>query len=436
MRLLQVVVPGRILPDVESALDENEVDYYVIDEASSGDYDAVVYFSVEVDEVESILDQLYEAGLSSDDHGVLVNAKTDIFRRVERQQETESKSASGPYARISDVELQAEARNQLLDVTTFVVMTALSGIVATVGLILDSAAVIIGSMVIAPLLGPALSATVGTVIDDQELFRTGVKYQVGGGTVAIASAALFSWLLKTSYIAPPGKEVANTAQIASRLSPDILSLILALGAGTAGVLSLATGTASAIVGVMIAAALVPPAATVGIALAWGLPILATDAGILVLVNLLAINFAGLVAFWHLGYRPQSWLGLHRTRWTMIKRVTAVVLAIAIVSVPLVITTHSKIQGAKLEERVEGDVSDILRNPQYADVELRKVQVIKDPTTLTHPPDEVVVVLGVPPGRDNPRIHEEIIAHVTRHTSQDIDVRVEYVYSAGASSPSR
>lgn len=187
---------------------------------------------------------------------------------------------------------------------------------------------------------------------------------------------------------------------------------------------------------MIAAALVPPAATVGIGLAWGMPIVATDAGMLVLVNLLAINLVGLVAFWHLGYRPQSWLGLHRTRWTMVKRVTAVVLAIAVISVPLVITTHSKMQGAKLEERVEGDVAAILSDPQYADVELRKVKVVKDPTTLTHPPDEVVVVLGVPPGSVYPQLTGEIITHITGHTSREIEVTVEYVYSKGSSNPSR
>lgn len=436
MRLIQIVVPHGKLSPVETALEERRIDYYILEEASEREYDAIVYFSVELDEVEPVLDRLYEAGLSRDDHGVIVAAETDIFQRVGRQQETESASESGPYARIADVELQAKANEQLLDVTTFVVMTALSGIVATVGLILGSAAVIIGAMVIAPLLGLALSTTVGTVIDDQRLFRTGVKYQVGGVVVAIASAALFSWLLKTTYVAPPGKEVANTAQIASRLSPDILSLVLALGAGTAGVLSLATGTASAIVGVMIAAALVPPAATVGIGLVWGMPIVATDAAILVAVNLLAITLAGLVAFWHLGYRPQSWLGLHRTRWTMLKRGTAVVLAIAVISVPLLITTQSKIQGSKLEEQVEGDVAKILGNARYDDVDLRKVKVVKDPTTLTHPPDEVVVVLGVPPDSSYPRIHAKIITRITGQTNRDIDVRVEYVYSVGASRPSR
>ena len=306
MRLIQLAIPGDILPDIERTLVDEGLDYYTTSEADRERYDTIVHFVVEPDEVEPMLDRLYESGLSSEDHGVIVDVETDLFEEVERSQASESKS--GPNARIADAELRAEAGNQIMDPYSFVQMTVLSALVATVGLILDSAAVIIGAMVIAPLLGPALSSTVGTVLGDQDLFWRGVGYQAAGVVVAVASTAAFAWGLRYAWIAPPGMAVADTAQIAERLSPDILSLILALAAGAAGVLSLATRTKSAIVGVMIAAALIPPAATAGLGIAWGYPVVAMDAGILVVVNLLSINLAGLAVFWYLGYRPPTWLG--------------------------------------------------------------------------------------------------------------------------------
>ena len=427
MRLVQLAVPEETVPAVEATLEDEGIDYYHTDETSRKEYDTIISFSVEPPDVEPILDKLYEAGLSGDDHGIIVDVETDLLEEIQRERESESEV--GRHARISDAELRTEAGNQLMDPYSFTQMTVLSALVATVGLILDSAAVIIGSMVIAPLLGPALSSTVGTVVDDQELFWKGVRYQFGGVVVAVGGATAFAWVLKVTAIAPPGKSVTDTAQIAARLSPDVLSLALALASGAAGVLSLATRTKNAIVGVMIAAALVPPAATAGIGLAWGFPVLAIDSGILVLVNLLSINLAGLGVFWHLGYRPRTWLGVEHTRKTLLKRSAALVLAILVISAPLLMTTHSKIQGAQLEDRAEGNVREALERPQYSDVTIRSVRVVKDPSTVTHPPERVVVTLGVPPGKHYPGLPATVGESVTAGTSRNLDVRVEYVYVA-------
>jgi uncharacterized hydrophobic protein (TIGR00341 family) len=425
MRLIQLAVPEDTVPAIETTLDDEGIDYYSTAETDRRKYDTIVHFSVETPDVEPVLDRLYEAGLSSDDHGVIVDVETDLFEEIERDHESESRV--GRHARIADAELRTEADNQIMDPYSFVQMTVLSALVATVGLILDSAAVIIGAMVIAPLLGPALSSTVGTVLDEQELFWRGVRYQAAGIVVAVASAALFAWALRTTWIAPPGLVVADTAQIAERLSPDILSLILALAAGAAGVLSLATRTKSAIVGVMIAAALIPPAATAGLGVAWGYPVVAIDAGLLVLVNLLAINLAGLGVFWYLGYRPPTWLGIEHSRKTVLKRSGILLLLLLVVSIPLVVTTNSKIQGAQLEDRIETDVREVVDRPQYADVVVESVRVEKDPSDVTHPPKRVVVVLGIPSDTHYPELSPEVAGAIIGRTSQDVGVRVEFVH---------
>lgn len=71
-------------------------------------------------------------------------------------------------------------------------MTAISAVVAVIGLLQNSAALVVGSMVIAPLIGPAMAAAVGTVIDDHELATRGIRLQIIGLGLAIVSAAVFT----------------------------------------------------------------------------------------------------------------------------------------------------------------------------------------------------------------------------------------------------
>jgi len=142
-------------------------------------------------------------------------------------------------------------------------MTVISAVIATAGLLLNSPATVVGSMVIAPLIGPAMSAAVGTVVDDEEMFRRGVRMQVLGVAVAIAAATLFAFALRWLALVPPGLDPLDLAEVSERLAPNVLVLVVAIGAGLAGIISLMTGVSAALVGVMIAVALIPPAAAVG-----------------------------------------------------------------------------------------------------------------------------------------------------------------------------
>jgi len=133
-------------------------------------------------------------------------------------------------------------------------MTVISAVIATAGLLLNSPATVVGSMVIAPLIGPAMSAAVGTVVDDEEMFRRGVRMQVLGVAVAIAAATLFAFALRWLALVPPGLDPLDLAEVSERLAPNVLVLVVAIGAGLAGIISLMTGVSAALVGVMIAVA--------------------------------------------------------------------------------------------------------------------------------------------------------------------------------------
>ena len=162
----------------------------------------------------------------------------------------------------------------------YVVFTVISAIVAAAGLLADSAAVVVGSMVIAPLLGPAVGASVGSIVNDDDLFRTGAKAQVLG--LAVLSVTVFAFFAKFTFLLNIG--IRSLAEVASRVNPGALSLVVALGSGAAGALSLTAGVSAPLVGVMIAAALIPPAAAVGLGVAYGDAVLVVSSSVLVLVN--------------------------------------------------------------------------------------------------------------------------------------------------------
>lgn len=83
-------------------------------------------------------------------------------------------------------------------------------------------------------------------------------------------------------------------------------IVIALAAGSAGVLAFTRGVPATIVGVMVAVALLPPLVDVGLLLGAGYMQLAVGAAILTVTNLICINLAGVLTFLVQGVRPRSW----------------------------------------------------------------------------------------------------------------------------------
>ncbi|WP_181861646.1 TIGR00341 family protein [Haloplanus salinus] len=401
MRLVQVMVPAGKRESILRALDDEGIDYVVTDETSSREYTATVTFPLPSAAVEPVLERLREAGLDREAYTVVLDAETVISSRfddlVERYEEGEENGD-----RIAREELAARARSLAPTWRTFVVMTAVSAIVATAGLLLDSAAVVVGSMVIAPLIGPAMATSTGSVVDDRELLLRGVKLQIAGGVLAVVAAAGFATLLRTAHVVPlEAADVFAIDEVRERLVPDVLSLVIALGAGAAGALSLSTGVSTALVGVMIAAALVPPTAVVGIGLAWGSPRTVSGAFVLVLVNFLSINFAALAVLWATGYRPESWFRQEEARVATLQRIATLGVALLVLSTLLAGVTYGTYRTATFEEDTRVAVDDALAG--YEDLERLSLTVAYEETFPFSRPKRVTVTVGHPPGRETPEL---------------------------------
>ena len=212
---------------------------------------------------------------------------------------------------------------------------------------------------------------------------------------------------------------------------------MALGAGAAGVISLAAGVSVALVGVMIAAALIPPAAAVGIGIAWGKPMVALGAGVLVLVNVLSINLAAIVTLQYMGYRPKNWFKLEHSREETIKRIGVLVVGIALLSVFLGGVTYFTYQGSQFEQGADSAVAHVFQQPSYQQAEKlgTKVQyrqtfpLGKNDYTQNLPfqkPHRVVVTVGRPQGKQYPQLAQRIHDRITQRTGRDVVVQIRYV----------
>ncbi|MDS0476766.1 TIGR00341 family protein [Natrinema sp. 1APR25-10V2] len=425
MRLVQLTVPTGKRETILETLDERRIDYVLTDEDSSREYTAVVYFPLPDAAVEPVLDELQEVGVDEDAYTVVVDAETVVSRRFQALRE-EYEDGDVESDRISRQELQAEADDLTPTFPVYAVMTIISAIVATAGLLLDSPAVVVGSMVITPLIGPALGASVGTVIDDEELFTESVTYQIIGVVLAIGAAAVFALLARMTNIVPPGLVLSNVGEISERLAPDLLSLAIALGAGVAGVVSIATGTSVALVGVMIAAALIPPAGVAGIALAWGQPAAAIGATVLVLVNLLSVNLAGLLTLWYAGYRPENLFRMGETEQRLRQRIVGLVVIVLVFAVFLGGITYASYEAGNFEQDAREAVESTLSQEQYEAFQLLELEVMMGDDYPFRSPEKVVVTIGGPPNGSVPELAETLSERVNRHADASVEVEVRYV----------
>ncbi|MXV61526.1 TIGR00341 family protein [Natronorubrum sp. JWXQ-INN-674] len=436
MRHIQVTIPIGKRETILDLLDDEGIDYVVTDESSSREYDAVVSFPVPTNAVEPVLDSLQDAGVDEESYTVVVDAETVISRKFEQLQ-NEHATESVEEEQISRQELLTRADELTPTFSVFFVMTLISAVVATVGLLLDSPAVVVGSMVIAPLIGPALSASIGTVTNDREVFLTGMKYQFTGVFGGIIAAAVFAWIFQALFLVPPGAEITELDEVAERIAPELLLLPVALGAGAAGILSLATGFSIAIVGVMIAAALVPPMAAAGVALAYGLPVAALGSTVLVLVNLLGVNLAGLLTLRYLGYRPGSWFEISTAQRQFFKQVAVLVGVIFLLSLFLTGVTYSSYQMSAFEQTTDEQAEDVLNDHEDlillgTEVEVREEGLPFDASfDATGQIDLVIVEIGGPPGSYDPEIVAAIDERINQETTGDTDVQVRFVTTGGA-----
>lgn len=430
------MIPAGKRETILDALDDEEIDYVLTDETSGREYTCIVSFPLPVAAVEPVLEKLREAGVERDAYTVVLDTETVISQRFEQLVERyeESEESDGNHNRIAREELVARARDLAPEFPTFAVLTAISSVVATAGLLIDSPAVVVGSMVIAPLIGPAMATSVGSVLRENDLFVRGVRLQVIGVVLAVASAAAFAAVLKWSGAAPlSADEVFAIGEVRERLAPGIPSLAVALGAGVAGAVSLSSGVSTALVGVMIAAALVPPVAVVGIGIAWGQPGTVLGAALLVLVNFLSVNLSALAVLQYQGYQPFHWFRQDEATATTAKRIAVISVILLVLSGLLGGVTFMGFQSAQFEDQTQDVAKGITTEIPRDDIRYLSMDITSGDFPL-HQPQNVTITYGYSSERSPPSLADELTRRINDRyqplirfsDDKHIEVTVRYI----------
>ncbi len=252
-------------------------------------------FLVQVKKTQDLTDKLQPV-LNQDPHAqiVVLPVVTTIPSLEEEEEASSKKKAAG----VSREELYVDvAKGAELD-RSYMMLVFFSTIVAAIGLLENNVAVVIGAMVIAPLLGPNLAFALATVLADVPLMKRASRTTM----IGLSSSIGLSFLLGLFWTGP----LEQSHEFMSRTDLGFSSIVLAIASGAAAVLALVTGVSSALVGVMVAVALLPPAVVFGVSLGSGSLTYAFGAFLLLVANVVCVNLSAIWVFIYKGIQPRTW----------------------------------------------------------------------------------------------------------------------------------
>jgi uncharacterized hydrophobic protein (TIGR00341 family) len=299
MRLLEIIADTGHTDTLRGIADQYEItDYWWGAESEEGRRS----FRMLVDDEtrQAVMDALQNLlGPAANARIVVLPVDTVLPRPKEDEEEGRRRRAAATREELySQVEKGAR-----LD-SNFLLLTMLSTVVAAIGLIEDNVAVVVGAMVIAPLLGPNIALAFGTSLGDGQLAWQALKTSLAGLSLA------FTLSFGIGIVWPVD---ITGGEILARTDVGLDGVALALASGAAAVLSLTTGLSATLVGVMVAVALLPPTATLGMLLGAGYPELAAGAGLLLAVNVVCVVLAAKVVFLAKGVKPRTWFERQKAR---------------------------------------------------------------------------------------------------------------------------
>lgn len=285
---------------------------------------------------------------------------------------------------------------------SFHFMLGLSSIIATLGLLSNSAAVIIGAMIVAPLMGPIVGMAYSTAMGNRRLLRRSSFTVLKGVLLTIG----VGWLV-TSII---GLETVDS-EILSRTKPTLIDFGIAMAAGAAGAFAnTRRSISSAMPGVAIAVALVPPLSVVGIGLAQSEGNIAFGALLLFLTNLICIVFFGSLVFLF-----QSYGNLERAK----KGLALSTVVMFLLGIPLTLSMRELI----IKKNVRYQIEDFLiyKTETFANADVESISVIPRNGYL-----RVYMEVSAPINSISQFQVEQVRQAVSRMTDKDVYLDVEVI----------
>jgi len=250
--------------------------------------------------------------------------------------------------------LFANLREESRISSTFMTLLIFATMIATFGLFINSSSVIIGAMLLAPLMQPIVSLSMGVLRQDDALLLGGAKTIFIGVLAVLFTAAIIAFLTPIERL---------TTEMAGRLSPTILDLFVAIISGAAAAYAKSNEKIlGSLAGVAIAVALVPPIAVAGIGIGWADWHMFSTAFLLFITNLVGIVLAASFTFVLLGFSPIHVAKKGILIWTVI---------VVVVAMPL----YSSFGKMQEDIRVQKILSNLAFNVGENDVKLTHIELI-------------------------------------------------------------
>ncbi len=226
--------------------------------------------------------------------------------------------------------------------TDFYAMMTLASAIVSLGLLLNSPAVIIGGMIMAPTMLPIVGISLGVIQGDAWLLRTALRTTILGVLLSLAVSAAVGVLIPALQATP---------EMIARSAPSLLDLAVALASGAAAAYAFSRrNVATVLPGVAVAVSLEPPLATVGLAMVLGDGRLATGALLLYLANLVAIVAAAGLLFLWMGFRLEP--GRAGDRRTFRGGLLSTTLLLTAITLILTFLSVSSVRNATLRNRID------------------------------------------------------------------------------------
>jgi uncharacterized hydrophobic protein (TIGR00271 family) len=246
----------------------------------------VVEADVAREAVDSVVAALCAVGLDHTGGITLEQIDTAVSDHADR---AEARAPGDPADAVVWQELLARTGEESRLNVTFLAFLSIACLLAAVGVITDSPVTIVGAMVVGPEFGPLAAMSVALVLRRWDLARRGLVALTVGFPLAMAITALGTWLGNLAGMFDAGALFQGDHQVDFVFDVGWFSLVVALLAGAAGMLSLTSAKSAALVGVFISVTTVPAAGYASVALIFGQ--WSRFAGS---VGQLAVNLAGIV----------------------------------------------------------------------------------------------------------------------------------------------
>jgi len=293
-------------------------------------------------------------------------------------------------------------------------------LIALLGLLLNSPAVIIGAMLISPLMGPILSCGLAMTLADGKLARKAGRNLGLSIVETILIAAIAAWL-------SPLKDV--TPEILARTNPNLMDLLVAFFSGAAGTLALCSKRPvfTIVPGVAIATAVMPPLATIGYGISTRQWHVASGASMLFVTNLASIVVSADIGFLMVGIRRAVAPMPHEERRWWVRHRMAISWAIlALLSIPLIKTLINAADQRKVRNEIRSTLAQKLNHPGTSRLDEVNVQMGSDLVSAEATVQTAKLIL---PNEEN-QIEQEL----SRRLGRKVVLHLDQIQLATAPSP--